>query len=350
MSEVQEFQRRRLGRGLSALLGGGAPSAEEVRGENTSELRQLSVDAIDRNPFQPRRSFDAEGIEELAGSIREHGLLQPILVRELDQGFQLVAGERRLLAARKAGLTHLPCRIVDVVDKTACEFALEENLKRRDLNDIEKAIAFREYLSHFQGTIEELAKQLSMSRSTLSNILRLLELPETIQNAVVTGKLSAGHGRALLSLEVADQLQLCGRIQAETLSVRQTEAAVKQLLGRTQQSAELQQPATSRDAPDIEIISEGSLSTTVPSAHSAPGSEPSAQGENFVTPAQATVPFEAPERTNHIRSIEEQLLRVLGCRVEIRLTGKETGTIVIPFQSNDEFERILRDIRRREAA
>jgi ParB family chromosome partitioning protein len=335
MSIVHETQRRRLGRGLSALLGGNAPAADEIRGDEGAELRQIPIDLIDRNPFQPRKSFDAEGIEELAGSVREHGLLQPLLVRALGERYQLVAGERRLLAARKAGLSHLPCRVVDVVDKTACEFALEENLKRRDLNDIEKAIAFREYLRHFQCTIEELAKQLSMSRSALSNILRLLELPETIQNAVVAGKLSAGHARALLSLEVPDQLQLCGRIQAESLSVRQTEAAVKQLLGRGQMPVEVPS-SNGNDEADIEIVNEG-----------LPASESTVAIQE---PTSATVPFEAVERSNHIRSIEEQLQRLLGCRVEIRLTGKETGTIVIPFTSNDEFERLVREFRRRDAA
>lgn len=341
MSEVQELQRRRLGRGLSALLGGSAPSAEEVRGVESGELRHISVEAIDRNPFQPRRSFDAEGIEELAGSIREHGLLQPLLVRALGDRFQLVAGERRLQAARKAGLMQLPCRVVDVVDKTACEFALEENLKRRDLNDIEKAIAFREYLRHFQCTIEELAKQLSMSRSALSNTLRLLDLPETIQNAVVAGKLSTGHARALLSLEVADQLQLCGRIQAESLSVRQTEGAVKQLLGRVQPTEiVVAEPTAAIAEPDIEIVTEGTLDEDlVPPA-----------GTQEVSVGEATVPFESPERTNHVRSMEEQLQRILGCRVEIRLSGKESGAIVIPFQSNEEFERLLREFRRRDAA
>lgn len=337
MSETHEFQRRRLGRGLSALLGGAAPSAEEVRTEDAGELRQLPVDAIDRNPFQPRKSFDVEGIDELAGSIREHGLLQPLLVRELGSGFQLVAGERRLLAARKAGLTHLPCRIVDVVDKTACEYALEENLKRRDLNDIEKAVAFREYLRHFQCTIEELAKQLSMSRSALSNTLRLLDLPESIQHAVISGKISTGHARALLSLEVADQLALCGRIQAEGLTVRQTEAAVKQLLGRVAADVEASPAAAAAEEPDIAIISEGNFETA------AVTSDPTA------TP-DATVRFESPERSNHVRSIEEQLRRVLGCQLEIRLTAKESGEIVIPFASNAEFERILRELRRRDAA
>ncbi len=348
MSESQEIQRRRLGRGLSALLGGGAPSAEEIHRDDASELRQIPADAIDRNPYQPRKSFDADGIDELAGSIREHGLLQPLLVRELGTGFQLVAGERRLLAARKAGLTHVSCRVIDVIDKTACEFALEENLKRRDLNDIEKAHAFREYLRHFQCTIEELAKQLSMNRSTVSNLLRLLELPESIQNAVVAGRITSGHAHSLLSLEAADQLALCGRIQAESLSVRQAEAAVKQLLGRVATTDTATEPQAESDGSDIEIVSEGASLAT--DEHVATAEAVNDNGNGEQGQSDATVPFESPERTNHVRSMEEQLQRVLGCPVEIRLTGKESGSIVIPFHSNEEFERVLREIRRRDAA
>lgn len=348
MSEVQEIQRRRLGRGLSALLGGGAPSPEEIHRNDASELREVPLAAIDRNPFQPRKSFDPEGIEELAGSIREHGVLQPLLVRELDSRFQLVAGERRLLAAHKAGLSHVPCRVVDVIDKTACEFALEENLKRRDLNDIEKAYAFRDYLRHFQCTIEELAKQLSMNRSTVSNLLRLLDLPEAIQNAVISGRISTGHARALLSLELADQLALCGRIQAESLSVRQTEAAVKQMLGRETTA----DAATAHDAASTQqTVDAGPGEQAVPADNNPEVSATAVDGTQWENAANdATVLFEVPERTNHIRSMEEQLQRLLGTPVEIRLSGKESGAIVIPFHSNEEFERVLRELRRRDAA
>lgn len=319
----QENYRRRLGRGLSALLGGGAaPSATEFASDEPLELRHIPVGAIDRNPHQPRKAFDAESLEELAGSIREHGVLQPLLVREIEHRFQLVAGERRWLAAQKAGLTNVPCRVIDVVDKTACEVALEENLKRKDLTDLEKAQAFRDYLAHFQCTIEELARQLSLNRSTVSNILRLLELPEPVKNALQSGRITAGHARALLSLEQeADQLALCGRIQAEGLSVRETEAAVKSL----------QTPTPSQAAPEVpspELHAEG----TIPiSAGAAPG-QPGSDG-----------------RTNHVRSLEEQLGGLLGVTVEIKLRSKEAGTIVIPFASNDEFERILQQLRRRAA-
>jgi len=223
---------RRLGRGLSALLGGGAPAHEESTQELNAELRNIPTSQLTRNPFQPRKQFDPESIGELASSLKEHGILQPILVREISGGFQIIAGERRWQAAQKAGLTTIPCRVVDVIDKTACEFALEENLKRKDLNDLEKAQAFRDYIDQFHCSIEELSKQLSMKRSTVNNMLRLLDLPDPIKNALNSGRLTAGHARALLPLPQADQLELSSRIQAEQLSVRQTEATVKKMLGR----------------------------------------------------------------------------------------------------------------------
>lgn len=335
MSDAQtnDNYRRRLGRGLSALLGGAAPAADEIETEpQLLELRHVPVDAIQRNPYQPRKEFDAEALTELAASVREHGILQPLLVREIDGGMQLVAGERRWLAAKKAGLTSVPCRVVDVIDKTACEFALEENLKRKDLTDLEKATAFRQYLDHFQCTIEELAKQLSMNRSTVSNLLRLLELPEPIKNALQAGKITAGHARAILSLEdLADQLALCGRIQAESLSVRQTEAAVKL------RQQELAGPAVSDPAPANELVitDQPHLDQTRP-----------------VDSSPATISIEAaseaadPARTNHVSSLEDQLGALLGVKVQITLKSKDTGSIHIPFASNSEFERILTRLRR----
>lgn len=317
MLQDNEMYRRRLGRGISALLGGAPPAAEERAPESLLELRYVSVDQIERSPFQPRKEFDAEALTELASSIREHGVLQPVLVREIDGGFQLVAGERRWQAAKKAGLTAVPCRVIDVIDKAACEVALEENLKRKDLNDLEKAQAFRNYLDHFQCTVEELSKQLSLSRSSVANSLRLLDLPEPAKNALSAGKISAGHARAILSLEdVAEQLALCGRIQAEGLTVREAEAAVKQTAAPV--------PASAAEE----------------SAIPADQTEPQAVAE--------TIPLATPtdERTNHVRSLEEQLAALLGTKVEIRLKSKDSGTILVPFESNAEFERILSRLRR----
>ena len=325
MTDVPHYEthRRRLGRGLSSLLGGAAPSSQELEQTETLELQHISVDRIERNPYQPRKEFGPEALTELAASIREHGVLQPPLVRALDDGFQLVAGERRWLAAKKAGLTTIPCRVIDVVDKTACEVALEENLKRSDLTDLEKAEAFRTYLDHFQCSIEELSKQLSMSRSAVSNMLRLLELPEPVKRALQEGKISAGHARALLTLgEPSDQLALCGRIQAESMSVRQTEAAAKEVLrerhGDEQSAEENGTVETAADSP----VSDETISMATPATD---------------------------HRSNHIASLEQQLAELLGAKVEIRLKSKEAGTITISFGSNAEFEQILGALRRRAA-
>ena len=323
MSEAQSNAgNRRLGRGLSALLGNNAPAATEQTDDSAQvgELSYLPIASIVRNPFQPRKNFEQESLGELAASIKEHGVIQPIVVRELDGSYQIVAGERRWQAAQKAGLTTMPCRVVDVVDKTACEFALEENLKRKDLNDLEKAQAFRDYLDQFECTIEELAKQLSMSRSAISNMLRLLELSDPVKNALHSERISAGHARALLSLAEADQLALCGRIQAEKLSVRKTEAEVKELLGRkTDESVA---------ATDAETVQGGTAT------------------EN--NEGEGTIPITAAEteRTNHMTSLESQLRDLLGVKVTIKMQGKDSGTVQIPFSSTQEFERLMKTIRR----
>ncbi|MBX3442706.1 MAG: ParB/RepB/Spo0J family partition protein [Planctomyces sp.] len=326
MSQVPGFDpKRRLGRGLSALLGGSAPASEEAQPHaDPGELRHIPIDRLTRNPYQPRKEFDAESLGELSGSIREHGILQPLLVREVEGGFQVIAGERRWQASVRAGLASVPCRVVDVIDKTACEYALEENLKRKDLGDLEKAQAFRDYLTNFGGTIEELSKQLSMNRSTVSNFLRLLDLAEPVRLALSSGRISAGHARALLPLETAAQMELCGRIQSESLSVRQTESAVRKLLGRSE-------PAAAARAAEA--------------ANGEPGAGEGEAGPQTISLADAAAEQEQL-RTNHIASLEEQLRQLLGAKVEIRLKKKDVGTVLIPFASNDEFENIVRQIRR----
>ena len=306
---------RRLGRGLSALLGSNTPAPIEQSGDQKAigELSYLPISQVVRNPFQPRKHFEQESLGELAASIKEHGVIQPVIVRDFEGAYQLIAGERRWQAAQKAGLTTIPCRIVDVIDKTACEYALEENLKRKDLNDLEKAQAFRDYIDQFECSIEELGRQLSMSRSAVSNMLRLLDLSDPVKNALHSERISAGHARALLPLEEADQLALCGRIQAEKLSVRKTESAVKELLGR------VEEPVS--ETPESDATTEESVGTI-----------PISQGEEA--------------RTHHVASLEEQLRDLLGVKVEIKLKGKDAGTIQIPFSSNEEFERILKTVRR----
>ena len=290
--------KRRLGRGLDSLIGGAVhvfqPDEEGAEGQ----LVEIDVRVIQKNPFQPRQQLDETTLEELVQSIQQHGVLQPLLVRPHEGGFQLVAGERRLVAAQKAGLETVPCRVLELEDRNVFEVAIEENLKRKDLNVLEKAQAFKDYLERFGSTIEELAGRLSLDRSTVSNMLRLLDLAEPVKQALREEKITNGHARALLPLEEADQVALCERIQKEALSVRKTEAAVRTLLKQD---------------------------NTVPFPDT---------------------PAENPERSNHVVSLETQLRDLLGVKVQIQLKTADSGRIVIPFASNDEFEHILRFLRR----
>jgi ParB family chromosome partitioning protein len=357
MSETATLSpQRRLGRGLSALLGGSAPAYAEQAEHLDSELRQIPTHALTSNPFQPRQVFDAEALGELSASIKEHGILQPLLVREVEGGYQLIAGERRWQAAQKAGLVTVPCRVVDVIDKTACEFALEENLKRKDLSDLEKAQAFRDYLNQFECSIEELARQLSMNRSTVSNMLRLLELSAPVKNALNAGKISAGHARALLPLDAAEQIELAGRIQAEQLTVRQVESEVKKRLGRgtpaeTESVITTPAPEAGAGQPAPDAVSQSETHSESESAPTqAPAAPVQASGSEGEQSAE-TLPFSQTEehRTPHVESLEGQLRDLLGVKVDIQLSGRDCGQIVVSFSNNQEFERVLGILRRNAA-
>ena len=211
--------RKALGRGLSALL-------REVETASAG-LEQVPVDLIDPNPFQPRSAFPEETLRELAESIRSSGVLQPILVRRVDGKYQLIAGERRLRAARMAGLQAVPVVIRDLGDRETLELAVTENVMREDLNPIEVAHAYDSLQERFQLSHEEIAARIGINRSTVSNTLRLLGLPEQIQNMVANGDVSAGHARALLGLQSADrQNELAQLIAKRGLSVRQVESIV----------------------------------------------------------------------------------------------------------------------------
>jgi ParB family transcriptional regulator, chromosome partitioning protein len=300
--EISAVPKRRLGRGLNALLG--EPAEGEAVAETAeipgalAEYKLVDVNAIQSNPFQPRKEFDQAELEELAASIAQHGILQPIVVRQVEGGFQLVAGERRLMAARKVGLDKVPCRLVTKSDLESRELAIIENLQRADLNEMEKAIAFQAYLDQTQTTIEELAKRLGKDRSTVSNCLRLLELPEFVKKALREGRISAGHARSLLPLdEEADQIAMCQQIVSEGLNVRQTEELVREKVG-----------------------------------------------------GSATLPFEGNEGSKksgpkriprHVVDLQNQLRDALGTKVEIKLKSKDAGRMIIHFSSNDEFERIV---------
>ncbi|OIN98933.1 MAG: chromosome partitioning protein ParB, partial [Desulfovibrionaceae bacterium CG1_02_65_16] len=213
---------RGLGRGLDALLGSIKP--ESV---NSAEVKHLPIAAIRPNTNQPRKEFDPEALEDLSNSIKAQGVLQPVLVRPLsgeDAAYELVAGERRMRASKMAGLTEIPALVRVLTDMETLAIALIENLQRADLNAIEEARGFQQLLKDFGLSQEELARQVGKSRSALANSLRLLNLPEDIQVDIQTGVLTAGHGRAIMSVDAESCHDLYQRIKSFNLSVRQAEA------------------------------------------------------------------------------------------------------------------------------
>jgi ParB family chromosome partitioning protein len=290
-------KKARLGRGLDALIGNGDDG-------NTHTLMQTEapLDAIERNPYQPRKEFDDAELNALCASIKSHGVLQPLVVRQIGDRFQLVAGERRLRAAKAAGLASVPVRVVDFNDQQILEAALIENIQRTDLNPIEKAQGFKDYLDRFSMTHEQLAARLGLGRPTITNLVALLELAQEVQDAVRVGQLTTGHAKILKGVtDRARQAQLAKEIIARGLSVHAADAYIKQL-----------QSAKSEGAPE-------------PS-----GAEPR-------TP---------PEKTAHVQGIETELRQRLSLRVEIKMRGQDKGQIVLSFESNDDFERVLEVLRR----
>lgn len=215
------MNKRGLGRGLGALLSSDAT----VEGES---LIEIQLEQIEPNPFQPRKAFDKQALDELAASIKASGMIQPVVVRRAGSGYQLIAGERRWRAAREAGLQRVPAIVRDATDVETLELALVENLLREDLNPMEEAEAYQKLLADFGWTQEELAQRVGRDRSSISNAIRLLRLPEPIQGDLRAGRLTMGHARALLSLtSVADQLKLRDEILAHSWSVRATEEGVQ---------------------------------------------------------------------------------------------------------------------------
>lgn len=281
----------RLGRGLDVLLGdmdGATASADQP---------QVSVDAIDENPHQPRKSFDEEELSSLSESIRNHGVLQPLVVRAVGDRYQLVAGERRLRAARAVGMSAVPVRVVDFNDQQVLEAALVENIQRTDLNPIEKAQGFKEYLGRFHMTHEELARRLGLARVTITNLIGLLDLPPEIQDEVRRGQITNGHAKLLKGVTDRDrQIALCKDIIARGLSVHAAEAYIKQQLQPGEETKSAHKPAV--------------------------------------------------HKTRHVQSIEDELRQKLSTRVEIRLSAKDQGQIVLRFESNDDFERLVEALRR----
>jgi ParB family chromosome partitioning protein len=332
---------RRLGRGLAALLGtpldeegnplpeengrsnGGSPRStatrERTAPRQSNDGRQandssatheasdlplssrqtldLNVYEIDNNPFQPRRDFNPSEIASLAESLKEHEQLQPILVRKMGDRYQLISGERRLRAAIHAGLSTVRAEVRVADDRLVAELAIIENLQRKDLNAIEKALSFRRYIEQHNCTQDELGSRLKIDRSTIANMMRLLELPEQMTKWIQEGALSAGHGRALLPIgDESLQLKIAKQIIDEGWSVRAAEFYVAELI---------------RDEEARAIGTEGAASR----ARRQP-----------VTP--------------QIEALQRELKLQLGTKVEIRQTGKGKGKITIHFHNADEFERL----------
>ena len=209
-----------LNTGLDALLG-------DVAAPNTQSIKEIELNQIKPNRFQPRQSFDEQKINELSQSIAKHGILSPILVRETGAGgYELIAGERRLRAAKQAGLIKAPCMVDSAEDQLSLELALIENLQREDLNSMDQARGLLRLQREFNLTQEELGASVGKSRSTVTNLLRLLNLTVEVQSMLEEGKIEMGHARSLLSLAEADQLECAKRVVSESMSVRQCEALV----------------------------------------------------------------------------------------------------------------------------
>lgn len=220
---------KKLGKGLDAIFGGDISTLIDDIEKNTPESKQVAVslDEIRPNPYQPRKLFDEEKLNELALSIKEHGIFQPVILKSSIQGYEIVAGERRCRAAKIAGLTEVPAIIVEFSDDQMMEIALLENIQREDLNSIEEAKAYLAMMEKLGLTQEQLSKRIGKSRSYIANTLRLLQLPETIQNYVLEGKLSMGHARCLITLPKERAESLAKRCIDEEMSVRDVENVVK---------------------------------------------------------------------------------------------------------------------------
>jgi ParB family chromosome partitioning protein len=218
------LSKKRLGKGLSALIN----NEENV---DQSRVEEIFVDQIEANPFQPRSTFDEEALNELANSIREKGVIQPITVRKIKaERYQIVAGERRWRASKLVGLNKIPAVIRNFDDQEMLEIALIENIQREDLNPVEEAKAYKEMLDNFDITQADLAKQVGKSRSNVSNMVRLLKLAEKVKNHLKRGTITIGHARALLALEKeAAQIAACENIIIQDLTVRETEKYVEKL-------------------------------------------------------------------------------------------------------------------------
>ena len=223
------MKKSNLGRGLDALI----PKEEKLEGYFVA-----SINEVKPNSSQPRKEFDEEAIGELANSIKEKGILQPLVVRTIENGYEIIAGERRWRAAQRAGVTRVPVIIKEASDREVMELALIENLQREDLNPIEEAVAYQHLIDEFEMTHEDVSRQIGKERSTITNQLRLLKLPEEAKAALITGDITAGHARAILSIESPEELrEALNAITKQRLSVRNTEQLIKKISTRKKKQA-----------------------------------------------------------------------------------------------------------------
>ncbi|WP_434457345.1 ParB/RepB/Spo0J family partition protein [Stutzerimonas urumqiensis] len=287
-------KKRGLGRGLDALLGGASVAAlqDDAAKADTRELQHLPLEQIQRGKYQPRRDMDPAALEELAQSIKSQGVMQPIVVRPVRADrYEIIAGERRWRASQLAGLERIPALVREVPDEAAIAMALIENIQREDLNPVEEALALQRLQQEFQLTQQQVADAVGKSRVTISNLLRLIGLPEEIKTLLSHGDLEMGHARALLGLPADRQVEGARHVVAQGLTVRQTEALVRQWLSPKETPA-----AKSASDPDI-------------------------------------------------ARLEQRLAERLGSPVQIRHGAKGKGQLVIRYSSLDELQGVLAHIR-----
>jgi len=271
-------------------------SGESDPNKTSPSTLDIPVGQIDANPFQPRRQFSPSEIESLAESLKEHKQLQPILVRRVGERFQLISGERRLRATVFAGIPTIRAEVRIADDRLVAELAIIENLQRKDLNAIEKALSFKRYITEHKCTQDELAQRLKIDRSTIANMMRLLELPESITDAVQRDEISAGHAKALLSLgSIKEQAATLKKIREEGWSVRETESKVAEAIA-----------------------------------------ESAASEEGFL----GAIPRRKPSKSDQLASLEKEMKMTLGTRVDISQTSRGRGRITIHFTSIEEFDRL----------
>jgi ParB family chromosome partitioning protein len=285
----KKVKKRALGRGLDALIPGIEPETKKPK-----DYFLCKIDLIHRNRFQPRQHFSKEDLEELSNSIKAQGIIQPLLVRQSDDGYELVAGERRLRAARKAGLDRVPVVIKSVTDAQLLEMSIVENIQREDLNPMEEAEAYHRLITEFKLTQDQAAGRVGKSRSAVANFLRLRNLPQQIKGSIVDGTLSMGHARALLGVEkTPEQIKIWQTVIARGLSVRETEDLVKRAKTVAKKPAKIQ--------PSSEQI--------------------------------------------YLTDIADDLSRYYGTKVQIKRRGK-AGKVEIDFYNDNDLDRLIQMLKK----